>query len=300
MTTDQLKNFIIVAEVLNFRRATEKIYIAQPALSRQIQVLEAEIGAHLFDRSKKQIKLTTAGEFFKKEAQRIIEQLEQVKKKTAQIYRGEAGEIAIGHVSSAMQSVIPGFLKKIQTAVPDLKIGLLEGTNRLIFNKINNRELDFGLVPNAAAPATINSSVIYNENFILITPGSYKLSKKTFRNIKEYANDNWILPPQTEGHGYNELLYRIFQNHGFTPRVVYESPNSSTVLRLVNAGLGVTLIGKSALNGLDLDIKYVELSKLSEKVEMRLVWLKERENELKEYIHLFQKFLSGKYSYRES
>ena len=294
MTIDQLKNFIVVAEVLNFRKATEKIYIAQPALSRQIQILETEIGAHLFDRSRKQIKLTTAGEFFKKEAQRIIEQLEQAKKKAAQIHKGEAGEITIGHVSSAMQSVIPGFLKKIQTTVPDLKIGLLEGTNRLIFSKINNRELDFGLVPNAAAPATINGSVVYKENFVLITPGSYNLNKKNFKSIKEYAEANWILPPQTEGHGYNELLYRIFQNHGFTPKVVYESPNSSTVLRLVSAGLGVTVIGKSALNGLDLNIKYVELQKLSEKVEMRLVWLKERENELKEYINLFQKFLSVK------
>jgi len=292
MTIDQLKNFIIVADVLNFRKATEKIYIAQPALSRQIQVLENEIKAQLFDRSKKQVKLTAAGVYFKNEAQRIIEQLEQAKKRTVQIYKGEAGEITIGHVSSAMQSVIPGFLKKIQTTVPDLKIGLLEGTNRLIFNKINNRELDFGLVPNAAAPATINSSVVYKENFVLITPGNYKLNKRTFKSLKEYGGANWILPPQIEGHGYSELLYRIFQDHGFIPNIVYESPNASTALRLVNAGLGVTIIGKSALNGLDLDIKYVELEKLSEKVEMRLMWLKERENELKEYIHLFQKFLS--------
>jgi DNA-binding transcriptional LysR family regulator len=140
MTTDQLKNFIIVAEVLNFHKATEKIYIAQPALSRQIQVLENEIQAHLFDRTKKQIKLTPAGLYFKNEAQRIIEQLEHAKKRTAQIFRGEAGEITIGHVSSAMQSVIPGFLKKIKETIPDLKIGLLEGTNRLIFSKIINRE----------------------------------------------------------------------------------------------------------------------------------------------------------------
>lgn len=294
MTIDQLKNFIIVADVLNFRKATESIYIAQPALSRQIQVLENELGAHLFDRSKKQIQLTTAGVYFRKEAQRIVEQLEQAKKRTAQIYKGEAGEITIGHVSSAMQSIIPSFLKRIQTSLPNLKIGLLESTNRMIFTKINNRELDFGIVPNAAAPSTINSVVIYRENFALITPGNYKLSKKTFRSLKQYAGDNWILPPQIEGFGYLELLYRIFQNHGFTPNVVYESPNSSTVLRLVGAGLGVTLIGKSALNGLDLDIKHIELDKLAEKVEMRLVWLKDRENELKEYINLFRKFLSIK------
>ena len=83
MTTEQLKNFLVVANVLNFRKATEKIYIAQPALSRQIQLLEREIGAQLFDRSKKQIKLTAAGIFFRTQAERLVDQLEQAKKITA-------------------------------------------------------------------------------------------------------------------------------------------------------------------------------------------------------------------------
>lgn len=291
MTTEQIKNFIVVAQVLNFRKATEKIYIAQPALSRQIQLLEKELGARLFDRSKKQIKLTSAGIFFKSEAQRLIEQLEQAKRKTAQIHKGEAGEITIGHVSSAMQSVIPQFLKTLHTEVPNLKIGLLESTNRTIFNKITSRELDFGIVPNAVAPTSINSSVIYIENFVVIAPGNCKVSKKNFKGLKDFANADWILPAQVEGIGYSEILSRIFQNAGFRPNVTFESPNASTSLRLVNAGLGVTVIGKSALNGINLDIKYYELSKIHEKVEMRLAWLRERDDELKEYISQFQKYL---------
>jgi DNA-binding transcriptional LysR family regulator len=291
MSVEQLKNFLIVAQVLNFRKATEKIYIAQPALSRQVQQLEMEIGAQLFDRSKKQIKLTVAGEFFRSEAERIVEQLEQAKKKTELIHKGMAGELTIGHVSSAMQSVIPGFLKKIQSIIPDLKIGLLEEACRMIFIKISNRELDFGIVPNETAPATINSSIIYKENFVVITPASYNLSKKNFKDLRQFADANWILPPQMDGLGYSETLYRIFQKYGFRPKVAYESPNSSTSLRLVSAGLGVTMIGKSALNGLDLDIKYFELTKVPEKIEMRLVWLRERERELNQYITLFQKFL---------
>lgn len=102
MTIEQLNNFLIVAETLNFRKSTEKIYIAQPALSRQIQVLEQEIGAILFDRSKKQIQLTAAGRYFRDEAHRIIGQLEQAVLKTAQIQNGNAGENICGHASSAM------------------------------------------------------------------------------------------------------------------------------------------------------------------------------------------------------
>lgn len=291
MTIEQLKNFLVVATTLNFRKSTEQIYIAQPALSRQIQQLEIEIGTQLFDRSKKQIQLTAAGRYFQKETHRIIHQLEQAKRQTAQIGKGEAGELTIGHASSAMQSVLPALLRNIQTKLPGLKIGLEEGTNRLIFDKITNRELDFGLVPNATTSSHLASWVVYRENFVLIAPADYALAPDTFTSITDFANSNWILPPRNEGHGYVELLQRIFQNHGFTPKVVYESPNSSSVLRLIDAGLGLTIIGKSSLNGLNLRVKYVELTEIAEKVEMRLVWLKERENELAAYIRLFQSLL---------
>ena len=190
-----------------------------------------------------------------------------------------------------MQSVLPEFLKTLHAKVPNLKISLLESTNKTIFIKIINREIDFGILPNAVAPSSINSSVIYTENFVVITPANCKISTKNFRNLKEFAGADWILPARAEGIGYSEILSRIFQNAGFRPNVTFESPNASTSLRLVNAGLGVTIIGKSALKGIDLDIKYYELSKIHEKVEMRLAWLRERDDELKEYISQFQKYL---------
>ena len=121
MTTDQISNFLATAEVLNFHKASSNMYIAQPALSRQIKNLEDEIGALLFDRTKKQIKLTAAGIYFRSEMTRILEQLEQAKKRTGQIHRGQAGEINIGHVSSAMQSLLPPFFEKSHRIISRFK-----------------------------------------------------------------------------------------------------------------------------------------------------------------------------------
>ena len=289
MTTEQIKNFLATAEVLNFHKASRSMYIAQPALSRQIKNLEEEVGAELFDRTKKQIKLTAAGVFFRSEMRRILENLEQAKKRTGQIHRGEAGEINIGHVSSAMQSVLPPFLKKITLSYPDLKIGFLENTNRLIFSKIINRELDFGIVPNAVAPDVLEEVTLYKENFVVVMPRNLKIDLKKKTGIRALANVDWILPAREDGHGYNEILYRLFQRNGFTPRVVFQSPNASTNLRLVSEGLGVTIIVKSAIKNVRLNIKHFELTDLPSKVEMRFVWLKERKDELKEYIELFLK-----------
>lgn len=289
MTIEQLKNFLAVAEVLNFHKASANMFIAQPALSRQIKNIESEIGAGLFDRSKKQVKLTAAGAFFYGEIKRILEHLEQAKRKTGQIHRGEAGEINIGHVSSAMQSVLPPFLKTITTKYPDLKIGLLENTNRLIFSKIIDRELHFGILPNAVAPSTIEGVTLYRENFVVVMPKNLKLTLKKNTGLRPLAKVDWILPASEDGHGYNDILYRLFQKNGFTPKVVFQSPNASTNLRLVSEGLGVTIIARSAIKGVNLNIRYVELKDIPTKVEMRLVWLKERSEELKEYIDLFLK-----------
>jgi DNA-binding transcriptional LysR family regulator len=289
MTTEQLKNFVATAEVLNFHKASSNMYIAQPALSRQIKNLEDEIGAELFDRTKKQIKLTAAGVFFRNEAKRLLEQLEQAMKKAGQIHRGQAGEVSIGHVSSAMQSVLPSFLKNITLSYPDLKIYLLENTNRLIFTKIINRELDFGIVPNAVSPDAIEEVTLYKENFVVVMPKNLKIDLKSKSGLKALSKVDWILPAREDGHGYNEILYSLFQKNGFVPNVIFQSPNASTNLRLVSEGLGITIIGKSAIKGVNLNIKYFELTDVPAKVEMRFIWLKERKEELKEYIELFLK-----------
>lgn len=286
MTTDQLKNFLAVAEALNFHRASSSMYIAQPALSRQIKNLEEEIGAELFDRTKKQIKLTAAGVFFKNEVTRILKHLGQAQRKAHQIHRGEAGEIAIGHVSSAMYSVLPYFLKTIKTSYPHLKIGLLENSCNIIFTRILDRELHFGILPNEVGPDGIESAMLYRENFVVVMPKNLKINLKN-AGLKSLANADWILPAREDGQVYTDLLYGLFQKNGFTPKVVFQSPNASTNLRMVSEGLGVTIIAKSAVKGVNLNIQYFELTDIPEKVEMRFVWSKERAEELKEYRELF-------------
>jgi LysR family transcriptional regulator, benzoate and cis,cis-muconate-responsive activator of ben and cat genes len=291
MTIHQLQNFIIVAENLNFRKAAESILIAQPALSRQVQQLEEELGAQLFDRSKRQIELTAAGVFFRKEAERLLLQLEQAKLRTGEIHRGEAGTWRIGHASSTMQAILPQLLKKFHAELPNVKIMLTEVTNRRQFELLTHRELDFGFVPNAIVPSNLASRLIYRENFVLFFPENHPLSKKQDLTPADFSEDDWIFPPIKYGMGYVETVQRICQKFHFLPKIAYESPNSASVLRLVEVGLGVTMLGKSSLNGINLAIKHVELADMPEKVEMNLVWLREREEELKPILDLLERFL---------
>src|SRR5437879_1351062 len=114
MDIQQFKNFLILCDTLNYRKAAEQINIVQPALSRQIQLLENEIGALLFNRSKRTVTLTEAGIFFRTEADRILRDLDKTIARAAQMHCGEAGEVRISHSSSAMNTVVPSFLVKVK------------------------------------------------------------------------------------------------------------------------------------------------------------------------------------------
>jgi DNA-binding transcriptional LysR family regulator len=166
MKIQQLKNFLVLCETLNFREAAEQINIVQPALSRQIQLLENEVGALLFNRNNRAVTLTDAGIFFQKETGRILHDLDKTISKTAQLHNGEAGEIKITHASSAMNTVVPSFLVKVKHKWPNLKTTAQETSNFRQIEMLLTRESDMGVAPNIVLPPEVNSKILYKENFV--------------------------------------------------------------------------------------------------------------------------------------
>lgn len=287
MDIQQIKNFLVLCDTLNFRKAAEQINIVQPALSKQIQLLESEVGALLFTRNKRTVALTEAGIFFQMEANRILQDLSKTIVRTAQLHNGEAGEIRVSHASSAMNTVVPSFLAKVKHKWPNLKTIIQETSNFQQIEMMLARKTDIGIAPNIIVPTEISSRVLYKENFVLILPGDHPLSKKRFTDLSALKNETFILPQLSTGIGYVEAILQICQAVGFKPKVAHESAHSIGVLRLVEAGLGVSIEPISSVRGANMNIKLVELKTLSQKVIMTLFWLREREEELKRFIEMF-------------
>lgn len=287
MDIQQLKNFLVLCDTLNFRKAAEQINIVQPALSRQVQLLENELGALLFNRSKRSVSLTAAGIFFQKEAGRILHDLDKTMVRTAQLHNGEAGEIKVTHASSAMNAVVPSFLVKVKDKWPQLKTVVQEASNSQQVEMILARKTDFGIAPNINLPTEVHSKILYKENFVLILPGNHPLSKKRLTDLSVLKNETFILPQLSTGTGYVETILQICQGFGFKPKVAHESAHAAGVLRLVEAGLGISIEPVSSVRGTNMNIKLVELKNLPQKAVMTLFWLQEREDELGKFIKIF-------------
>ena len=283
----QIENFLILCETLNFRKASEQINIVQPALSRQIQLLENEVGALLFSRSNRTVTLTEAGRFVQKEAGRILQDLNKTMVRTAQIHSGEAGEIKVTHSSSAMNTVVPSFLVRVKQVWPNLKTTVQETSNFQQIDMLLARKTDIGIAPNILLPPEVNSRILYTENFALLLPKGHPLSKKRLTDLSVLRNETFILPQFATGIGYVEKILQICQAYGFKPKIAHESAHSTGVLRLVEAGLGISIEPISSVRGVTMDIKLIELKGLAQKVEMILFWLREREEELMKFITMF-------------
>ena len=289
-----LQNFLQLSDTLNYSRTAEGILIAQSALSRQIQQLEAELGATLFARTKRSVELTEAGAFFQAEIRCILQQMDEICRQTGQIHRGEAGEIRIGYASSSMTEALPKILVALRKQYPNLKMLLTEGTNLFEIEALQQRTLDVAFAPNVVFPSSIESRIVYRENFILILPENHPLSIETFKSLAQVAHENFILPPRFESCGYVETIEAICQAEGFLPKVDQQSGHSATVMRLIEAGLGISIEPKSALSHGDYKLKTIELTHIPQKAVMKMIWLRERTAAIQRFLEVAEPFLLEK------
>ncbi len=288
MTIQQLKNVVILSEKLNFTRAAEELNIVQPALSRQIKQLEEEIGAILFQRDKRNVKLTRAGSYFVNEAKKLISQSARMRKQTAHIHKGEAGEIRIAFTHSIMQTILPDILKTINQRTPGIKAILKEMNNRDQYLALQQNELDIGFATNPMVPVNLKSKVLHIDNFVILLPENHPVCENNYEDFSVFSNEEFIFPTVSDGPNYVHILESICVDAGFTPKVVHETDSASTSFRLVEAGLGISLEPISSLHGHEFPIKNIELKDIRQKAKLTMMWNPERESEYPDLFELLK------------
>ncbi|MDY8135789.1 LysR substrate-binding domain-containing protein [Aquimarina sp. 2201CG5-10] len=279
MNIQLFRNIIVLAEKLNFTRAAEELNIVQPALSRQIKQLEEEIGAVLFKRDKRNVKLTPAGVYFIKEAKKLVSQVEQMSKHTTHIHNGEVGEIRIGFTHSIMQTILPEILKTVNHHMPGIKTVLKEMNNRDQYLALQQNDLDIGFATNPMVPFNLKSKILHIDNFVVLLPDSHPIQESNYSNFSVFSKEEFIFPSVVDGPNYVHTLESICIDAGFNPKVVHETDSATTSFRLIEAGLGISLEPISSLQGHQFPIKSIELKNIKQKAKLTMIWNPDREPE---------------------
>ncbi len=286
MDLQQIRYFLGLAKELHFWKTSEKMFVTQSALSRRIQSLEAEIGVSLFERNKRNVKLTAAGAFLQTEWTRILIEIENAHRHARQISAGEIGKIKIAHPGSITHSILPDLLAALIAAYPNLEVELFELLTENFEQALINYQIDIGFARELPANQSLTSQPVSSENFALVVPENHRLTTQNFTNLGDAKGENFILPSLNSRNAYAESLREIFALYKYTPKTIFESDFGATILSLVGKGLGVSLMPISYSHHAPAKVRFIETS---HQTTLFIVWRKDEESAvLKNFIKLIE------------
>lgn len=278
-----LKYFFAVAEELHFRKAAERLFISQPGLSRQIRQLEELLQTPLFLRDKKKVHLTRAGEYLKGEVEFVLNHLEVTHKQLKRIGEGQQGEVRVGFLGSAMQSVIPTLLVGLKEKYPRIKTSLEELSNTAQIGALLKDKLDIGFVRLNRVPEELILRPVFEDTFSLVLPEAHTLEKNTFTGLRQLKEENFILFAQDYSPLYYDTVMSICEDAGFSPGVSHKSVHAQTIFRLVENNLGIAIVPSSLQKGFNMRVKFIELEHITQKAVLSVAWKKEHRNQALEH-----------------
>jgi DNA-binding transcriptional LysR family regulator len=255
MELRHLRYFVAVAEELSFTRAAERLHIGQPPLSQQIQALEHEIGARLFERNKRRVLLTEAGRLFLADARRVLALSDQAKETARRAHLGEAGELRVGFTfSTPFTPLFANVVRRYRQRYPDVLLTFHEVATQPQLTRIEARELDVGFVRPASMPLprSVALTMLRRDPLRLVLPAGSPLARKKTITVKDLAGHAFVVFPKDAGTGIYHQIFDLCRAAGFTPDIAMEAGEPSTIIGLVAAGCGISLL-PSSFEGIHMD-----------------------------------------------
>jgi DNA-binding transcriptional LysR family regulator len=245
MKLRQLQFFMGVAEELSFSRAATRLHIAQPSLSTQIKALEDEIGARLFERDKRHVSLTPAGRRFQSRVAALLALADSAKAEARSAERGQLGTIDLGYTALSMFSTaLPHAIRSFRAREPNVRVTLRELTSLEQLHELGERTLDIGVLRklDASAPKGITIVEWYRTPLVVAMAKDHMRAASRAVLLSDLKSEPFIMYPRQAGTGIYWQVTDLCTNAGFRPRVVREVLESSTMIGLVAAGVGVAIV----------------------------------------------------------
>lgn len=265
-----LRYFVAVAEETHFGRAAERLGIAQPPLSKQLQDLERELGYSLFDRSRRPVELTAAGDALLQHARTILESVEIGVREVRRAGAGHSGRVSIGYPPSLAYSGLTEVLRAFRERSPEVAIVVHEMAPMDQIDALKRGDLDVGFIRAPLHEPQLASENVRTEKLVLALPADHRLAVRERIALSAVANEPFVFFPRARGPGFFDFLMGFCRDSGFTPRIVQEAPQID-VLALVAAGFGLSIMPDSVREFRRADIVLRPIIG-SPTTELRLVW----------------------------
>jgi DNA-binding transcriptional LysR family regulator len=248
MELRQIRSFLSIAETLHFGRTAELIHLSQPALSLQIRALENEVGVRLFERNRRKTTLTAAGVAFRADAATAVSQLDQAVRRAKLAANGKLGLLRVGFISTAGNEIMPTIVRQFRESNPEVEFSLLNvlTADQLLMLDVGSLDIGFLRLPIGEHPE-LEVVRVHREPFVVVVPLSHKLAKKKKIHLRELSGQAFVMYERSYAPGFHDLMLGILRDAGIVPHVRQTAGQMPTLISLVAAGMGISILPRSTV-----------------------------------------------------
>jgi LysR family hydrogen peroxide-inducible transcriptional activator len=246
MEVHQLRYFCAVAESGNFTRAAEATRVSQPSLSQQIHKLEDELGAKLFDRLPRSVRLTQFGKAFLPKAQAILRQIGEARIEIREMASGESGEVVLGAIPTIAPYLLPPMLSSFARLHPSVSVSVVEEITPTLLERLHEGTIDLALLALPVTGDELIATELTRESLFAVLPERHACARRSTILLDELREEPFLL--LKEGHCFRDNALQACRQSRVNPNVVFESGQFATILAMVSAGMGVSVVPEMAVN----------------------------------------------------
>ncbi|MGF6904958.1 LysR family transcriptional regulator [Paraburkholderia sp. GAS348] len=277
MELRHLQYFVVLAETLHFGRAAELLHISQPPLSRQIALLEKELGVVLFDRTRRSVRLSAAGERFFLDAKEILSSVQRAKRNALTASLGHTGTLSVGFMFSASYSVVPAIARAYTSTYPEVDLQLTESIPALLVEEIRTSNSDVGIMYPPEDTEGLETRTVFREPLVVALPADHPLARCPTIEASELRKESFLISPRRAAPYIYDAIVSHCKQCGFVPKIRLETNYQQTIVNLVGQGLGVALVHRSMKTARPLNVKFRTLAN-PPIVDLNVSWNQENHN----------------------
>ena len=246
MEINQLRYVCAIAETGSFSRAAERCRIAQPSLSQQVLKLEKDLGAKLFDRLGRGVRLTEAGRAFVPRARSILQQMEAARSSVADNNAGVSGSVSVGVIPTIAPYLLPGYTARFTKKYPEAKLRIVEETTPILVESLRDLSIDLAILALPLRYKDLEWFPIRTEPLFAVLPKDHPRASAESLALADLRGESFVM--LRDGHCFRDLSLAACTHARITPNIAFESGQFSSLLGMVAAGVGISLIPEMAID----------------------------------------------------